>query len=52
MARITKTQSRKRILEAITKLNKVHQGYYLTPADNMKVFKMCMELEKLRMKLK
>jgi hypothetical protein len=52
VARITKAQSRKRLLESIIKLNKVHQGYYLTPADNMKVFKICNELEKLRLKLK
>lgn len=52
MARITKAQSRKRLAECIVKLNRVHQGFHLSPTDNMKVFKMYVELEKLRVKLK
>ncbi len=47
MARITKAQSRKRLMESVIKINKVHQGYHLSPTDNTKLYKICQELMRI-----
>lgn len=52
MKRITKAQSRKRLLECITKMNKVHQSFHLSMADNKKLYGYAMELHKLQEKLR
>tara|TARA_R110002110_G_scaffold400071_2_gene616230 strand:+ start:248 stop:370 length:123 start_codon:yes stop_codon:yes gene_type:complete len=38
--------------EVMSKLNKVHQSFHLTPADNKAVYDMAMKCHKLVEKLK
>jgi len=52
MARLTKAACRKRLKESMMKLNKVHQSFHLSPADNKAVYDMAMKLHKLTQKLK
>jgi len=52
LSRLTKAQSRKRLKECMMKLNKVHQGFHLSPQDNKAIYDMAMKLHRLSNKLK